>query len=238
MTMFFHKFNGRQSDYWKSEFESVEFLHRAFPQGVSVKVVVFFRRQDRFLKSIYAEVVKSRGVAIPIDEFGIFFRDALDYRRHMEIWSALFPDCAVYTYEQASNSMSDFFLRNVLHLPDTDEFDGLDVRANVRLSRDVLEYKRMLNAMEMSEVDRYLSDLACTELARSLPDDGGSHDYLAPHTRQALLQEMASGNALLSEKFAMKPFPVILEDNLKHRALYPGTLCRESRSSHRTLCAH
>jgi hypothetical protein len=222
MTMFFHKFNGRQKDYWNSEFASVEFLHRALPQEVTAKPVVFFRRQDRFLESIYGEVVKSRGVGTSIDEFGIFFREALDYRRHMEIWSGLFPGCAVYTYEQASNGMPDFFLRNVLGLPDTNAFAGLDERMNVRLSRDVLEYKRMLNATEMSAVDRYLSDLACTELANSLPEEGVYKDYLAPQARMALMEEMAAGNAGLSEIFAMKPFPNLMEDGSKDRAPYPG----------------
>jgi hypothetical protein len=229
MTMFFHKFNGRQIEYWNSEAACVEFLHRTLPQGLPVRIVVFFRRQDHFLESIYATVVTSRAVAMPIDEFAIFFREALDYRRHLEIWSDLFPDCAVFAYEQASKNISDFFLRNVLHLASTEEFDGLDARANVRLSRDVLEYKRMLNATHMSKVDRYLSGHACTELARFFPDDGAHHQYLAPHLRQALLQDMQSDNSLLSEKFAMAPFPLIVEDSRKDRLIYPGLSTERTR---------
>jgi hypothetical protein len=228
MTMFFHKFNGRQIEYWNSEAASVEFLHRTLPQGLPVRIAVFFRRQDHFLESIYATVVTSRGVAMPIDEFAIFFREALDYRRHLEIWSDLFPDCAVFAYEQASKNISEFFLRNVLHLS-TEEFDGLDERVNVRLSRDVLEYKRMLNATHMSRVDRYLSGHACIELARLFPDDGAHHEYLAPGARQALLQEMQSGNSLLSEKFAMAPFPPVVEDSRKDRLSYPGLSTERAR---------
>jgi hypothetical protein len=222
MTMFFHKFNGRGRDYWKSEREAVVFLQRAFPKEVMVRPVVFFRRQDRFLESIYAEVVKSRGVESPIDEFTYFFDEALDYKRHAEIWNAHFPDCAVYSYEQASNGMPEFFLRNILLLPDTDAFKGLDMRVNARLSRDVLEYKRMLNATEMSAVDRYLSDLACRELSQAIPDSGAYKDYLARQSRNALMEEMAAGNAFLSEKFAMKPFPTVSDDSSKDRAPYPG----------------
>jgi hypothetical protein len=222
MAMFFHKFNGRQSNYWDLEHDSIEFLARAFPQDLPVKPVAFFRRQDRFLESIYGAVVKSRGVATGIDEFGLFFREALDYWRHMEIWSAMFPDCSAYSYEQASNSICDFFFREVLQLSNTDEFDGFDVRANLRLSRDVLEYKRMLNAMEMSDVDRYLSDLACTELSRALPDDGTYQDYLVPQSRLALLQEVAIGNVLLSKTFGMNPFPEISNESLNDQASYPG----------------
>jgi hypothetical protein len=222
MTMFFHKFNARRGDYWISESEAVDFLYRALPRGVSTRLIVCFRRQDYFLESIYREVVRTRGVAMPIDEFAIFFNEALDYWRHMKIWSAFFPDCSVYTYEQASNNISEFFFRNALHITNTDEFDGLHLRMNVRLSRDVLEYKRILNGMEMSAVDRYLSNLACTELARTLPDDSRYQDYLAPDAREALLREMTANNTLLSETFGMKPFPIISNDGLKCWSPYPG----------------
>jgi hypothetical protein len=222
MTMFFHKFNGRLGDYWTSESEAIEFLYRAFPKGASLKLVVFFRRQDRFLESIYREVVKTRGVAMTIHEFRSFFNEALDYWHHMQIWSGVFPQCAVYTYEQASNNIADFFFRNVIQLSNLEEFDGLDMRLNVRLSRDILEYKRVINGIEMSEVDRYLSNLACTELARILPDDGAFSDFLEPETRVAVLNEAATGNTQLSSAFAMKPFPVVGNDGLNSWKPYPG----------------
>jgi hypothetical protein len=222
MTMFFHKFNGRLGDYWTSETEAIEFLYRAFPKDAILKLVVFFRRQDRFLESIYREVVKTRGEAMTIHEFRFFFAEALDYCHHMQIWSTIFPQCAVYTYEQASNNIADFFFRNVIKLTNLEDFDGLDSRFNVGISRDVLEYKRMLNCIEMSEVDRYLSNLACTELARILPDDGAFSDLLEPETRMAVLNEAATGNTQLSSLFAMKPFPVVGHASQNNWKPYPG----------------
>jgi hypothetical protein len=222
MTIFFHKFNGRQCDYWKSESKAIAFLHSLLPANLPTRLTVFFRRQDYFLESLYRQVVKSRAVTNPIDEFRLFMGEALDYWRHMEIWSAVFPNCAVYTYEQASNNIYEFFLRNVLQLANTEEFQGLDLRVNVRLSRDVLEYKRMLNGLDMSTVERDMSNLACTELARTQTDDGRYQDYLAPDARAALLREMECGNALLSETFGMKPFPTLSDDSLKGWVPYPG----------------
>jgi hypothetical protein len=230
MSIFFHKFDGRQyHDYWKSESEAIEFLHSVLPPDMPTKLTVFFRRQDHFLESLYRQVVKSHAVAKPIDEFRLFMSEALDYWRHMEIWSAVFPDCAVYAYEEVSNNISDFFLHNVLHLTNTEEFEGVDLRVNVRLSRDVLEYKRMLNGMDISAVDSRMSDLACTELARTLTDDGRYQDYLAPDARAALLREMERGNAVLSETFGMKPFPTLSEDSLKGWAPYPGLSAERAR---------
>jgi hypothetical protein len=221
MAMFFHKFNGRHDNYWAIEEDSVAFLCNSIPAHISKKVVVFFRRQDVFLESIYREVIKSRGVAMTIDEFRRFFMNALNYFRHMEIWRGFFSEHGVYTYEQASRNIPDFFLRNVLHITDTDNFEGLDLRMNVHLSRDLIEYKRILNNMEMSEVDRYLSNLICTEIARTLPDDRAYDDYLAPDTRETLLREMQSSNTLLSKEFGMEPFPS-LDSSKKYRKPYPG----------------
>jgi hypothetical protein len=231
MTIFFHKFNGRQDhDYWTSESEAIEFLHRVFPLDVTTRLIVFFRRQDYFLESVYQEVVKSSlSVAMPFDEFRVFFSEALNYRRHMEIWSTVFSDCAVYTYEQTSDNISEFFLRNVLHFTSTEEFEGLDLRVNVRLSRDVLEYKRMLNGIQMSAVDRCMSELACIDLALSLTDDGQYQDYLAPEARAALLRELEGDNARLSETFGMKPFPTLSDDSLKGWVPYPGLSVERAR---------
>jgi len=223
MTTFFHKFDGRQyNDYWELESEAIESLQRVLLPNMTTRLIVFFRRQDWFLESIYREVVKAHEVTMPIDEFRVFMREALDYWQHMEIWNTLFPNCSVYTYEQASNSVSAFFLRNVLNLTNTEEFEGVDLRANIGLSRDVLEYKLMLNRKDMSAVERYMSDLACTELAQKLTDDGRYRDYLAPDDRAALLCEMERGNVLLSETFGMNPFPTLSDEGLKAWAPYPG----------------
>jgi len=223
MTIFFHKLDGRQyHDYWRVEREAVESLRCVLPPDATTRLIVFFRRQDYFLESIYRELVKAQAVAMPIEEFRVLMTEALDYQRHMEIWSAVFPECTVYSYEQATKSISAFFLRNVLHVTNMEEFEGVDLRANTPLSRDVLEYKRILNRMEMSVVDRYMSDLACTELARRLTDDGRYQDYLAPGARAALLREMKQGNALLSEAFGMNPFPTLSDEVAKTWTPYPG----------------
>lgn len=223
MTMFFHKFNGRENNYWNSESEAIELLHSALPSDMRTRLVVFFRRQDYFLESIYQQVIKStRSISMRIDEFRVFLGEALDYWRNMQMWSAFFPDCVVYTHEEASSNISEFFIRKVLEIENAQEFEELDLRANVRLNRDVLEYKRILNGMELSAVDRRMNKLACTELARTLADDRRYQDYLAPDDRAALLREMGRGNALLSEKFGMTPFPALSDDNLRGWSPYPG----------------
>ena len=228
MTTFFHRFNGKNcQDYWELESDAVELLNGLLPRYLPRQIIAFFRRQDFFLESIYRQVVKSsRAVSMTIGEFRDFMGEALNYQRHMELWKASFPDCKVYSYEQASNNIADFFLRNVLHFENTQKFDGLNLRLNAALSRDVLEYKRLLNRVDVAAVDRRMCNLACTKLAQTLTDDGGFRDFLAPEVRAALLNEMESDNAILVEKFGMQPFPA---PSMEDWAPYPGLSAERAR---------
>ena len=62
---------------------------------------------------------------------------------------------------------------------DTEHFDGLDLRVNTSLARDLVEYKRELNKAT-SFVDQRMSNFVCAELERVVTDDGRYHDYLSP----------------------------------------------------------
>ena len=195
MTMFFHKLEGEVcEDYWAAEARCIELLHGVLPADMPKRVVVFFRRQDKFLESVYAQTVRTRPVSASCEQFKASVGEALDYARHMQLWSRAFPDCTVYTYEETANNAARFFLRNVLKIGDTEQFDGLDLRVNTSLARDLVEYKRELNKAT-SFVDQRMSDFVCAALERVVTDDGRYHDYLSPEARAKLLREVEAGNA-------------------------------------------
>jgi hypothetical protein len=136
--------------------------------------------------------------------------EALDYARHMQLWRGVFPDCAVYTYEETGSDAARFFLKTVLGIEDSRKFDGLDLRVNASLSRDLVEYKRVLNRSQ-SVMDQRLGNFVCAALERVVTDDGRHHDYLSPEARVRLLREVAAGNAKLCGEFGTKPFPALAE---------------------------
>jgi hypothetical protein len=208
MAMFFRKLEGEPcEDYWGQEASSVELLHSLLPAGMKERVVVFFRRQDKFLESVYAQTVRTRPVTASAEQFRGSVAEALDYWRHMQIWSRLFPDCAVYSYEETANNAASFFLRDVLGIDDTTAFEGLDLLVNRSLPRDLIEYKRALN-QATSFVDRRMNTYVCAKLERMVDDDGTYRDYLAPNARAKLLRDIEPGNVLLSHNFGMRSFPV------------------------------
>ena len=205
MTMFFHKLEGDTcEDYWAEESRCIELLHGVLPADMPKHVVVFFRRQDKFLESVYAQTVRTRPLSESCEQFTDTVGEALDYSRHMRLWRCAFPECAVYTYEETANDAARFFLRNVLKTGDTEQFEGLDLRVNTSLARDLVEYKRELNRAA-SFVDQRMSDFVCAELERVVTDDGRYRDFLSPEVRAKLMRDVEAGNATLSRDFGMTP---------------------------------
>jgi hypothetical protein len=96
MTMFFHKLEGETCEhYWAAESRCIELLHGVLPADMPKRVVVFFRRQDKFLESVYAQTVRTRPLSESCEQFRDTAGEALDYARHMRLWRRAFPDCAV-----------------------------------------------------------------------------------------------------------------------------------------------
>ena len=115
MTMFFHKLEGEDcGDYWTAEARCIELLHDVLPHDLPKRVVVFFRRQDKFLESVYAQTVRTRPLSATCEQFAASVGEALDYALHMRLWSRVFPDCVVHSYEETANAAARFFLGNVL----------------------------------------------------------------------------------------------------------------------------
>ena len=222
MTMFFHKLEGDTcEDYWAEESRCIELLHGVLPADMPKHVVVFFRRQDKFLESVYAQTVRTRPLSESCEQFRDTAGEALDYARHMRLWRRAFPDCVVYTYEETANDAARFFLRNVLKTGDAEQFEGLDLRVNTSLTRDLVEYKRELNKAT-SFVDQRMSDFVCAELERVVTDDGRYRDFLSPEVRAKLMRDVEAGNATLSRDFGMTPFPTLTEQSTSDWKSYPG----------------
>jgi hypothetical protein len=223
MSTFFHKFNGRSQDYWRLESDAIELFKGALPPDITTKVLVFFRRPDHFLESVYRQFLRStQPFSMPIDKFRVVMREALDYYGHFAAWRAVFPNCTAYTYEEVERNIVEFFLRNVLQLKCLDEFKQGSQLAKFRWSRDVVEYKKLLDQGDMSSVDRKMNIFALTRLALLYVNDSEHQDFLEPEARIALLRDLEPGNLLLRQESGMKPFPVLSDEEINSWAPYPG----------------
>jgi hypothetical protein len=204
MTGFFYcLYNRPCGDYWEHERRCVEAVRTCLPEHVECSLYCYVRRQDRFLESLYNQCVKHwPGFDGDITAFLGRVREAMDYARHFDIWRKAFGDNALHvrSYEPAADRLLEDFLAWSLGISELKDFVPLGQRVNERLSRDLLEYKRILNRLELPRADATTDMVQIMELARTMGDNGRYHDYLSPDERQTLLQEFAESNALLVER--------------------------------------
>ena len=93
MTTFFPQFGATQGDvYWSRESRGVEAL-ASILSNHKVSIVCYLRRQDRFIESLYNQMVKQpKGFSGSVDEFLGLSECMLDYYRHLEVWADRFGD--------------------------------------------------------------------------------------------------------------------------------------------------
>jgi hypothetical protein len=208
----------------------IKTLHSVVPSGVdTVQIVCYFRRPDRYAESLYSQHVK-RGVSFDgtFDEFLPLIRPALLYNTCLRAWSDVFgiESCTVRIYECAKGDVVSDFLRNVLHVDDIGRFSQIHNQANERVSRDMLEFKRLKNrTARFSERDMERTILRLLdeemELRRAEPDC--YQDFLSPQARARLLSFAEPEIEALRASHGVSPFPPFdLEDAKAKWKRYPG----------------
>jgi hypothetical protein len=170
-----------------------------------VAVLVMLRRQDRFLESLYAEVVMSKNYRGSVDRF-IGQRGWLaDYYERLRMWEDVFGTgrVSVRVFEPRSFGMP--LERYFLEWLGGTWNSALEpaARYNVTVPRSLVEYKRALNQRQPRSVStqyrRWLEDLAANTDEARLPPL--SPHYLTHQTRIELMERFEEGNRLTAERF-------------------------------------
>ncbi|MFA6900009.1 MAG: hypothetical protein WC256_07355 [Desulfurivibrionaceae bacterium] len=204
MTSLFYRLYDRPcGDYWEHERRCVAALRLCLPKGVEYVIYCYVRRQDLFLESLYNQCVKhTPGFGGDIMEFLGCMHETLDYTRQLEIWGEVFGRDALYvrSYEPVADRLPEDFLAWALNIDHAEGFFPLGDRVNERLSRDLLEYKRILNRIGMLRADAATAMVQIMELSRIMGDVRSYHDYLSPEERQSLLKGFAESRALLTNR--------------------------------------
>src|SRR3954451_6273317 len=127
----------------------IDTLRSLIPSGIDTpQIVCYFRRPDRYAESLYSQHVK-RGIIFdgPFEEFLPIIRPALLYNEYMQAWGEAFGDnsCNVRMYEPVRADVVSDFIRQVMGIGEMDHFAQSNNQGNERVSRDVLEFKRLKN---------------------------------------------------------------------------------------------
>lgn len=193
-------------DSWEAERQAVELLQSTIPKNLDIQVVCYFRRPDQFLESIYNQIIKATRYSGSIDEFLEVMKPALDYAKQIQLWQQVFgqENCKVYGYENAGQDIVSDFLLKTLGVDDFGDYEKKELRLNSRLSRDVLEFKRILNKIPASRAHLDMNKHSSVLLTNQLGDDGRYHDYLLPEKRSQLLKELNPMLELVESQFGVR----------------------------------
>jgi hypothetical protein len=210
----------------------IESLRASIPAGVECHILCYVRRPDHYLESLYNQNVK-KGALLTGDvaDFLTMIDDILDYHLYLSIWRDVFGKsaCSVRVYEAALPNLIDDFVRNVLKIEDLSSFTRPNLRANERLSRDVLEYKRFKNEhIRYSErkMERGIFALVDNRIA----NPNNNHEYLSPDDRAALLSRLEPSMERLRTEFNLPLFPSFnLEAARASWQPYPGLTLEKKR---------
>lgn len=197
-----------------------------------VNVIVYFRRQDHYVESWYAQIVKagSPGFLGSIENLVDRLRRAglLDFLGLADRWSAFVGDAATHVrpYERGQlrghNVVEDFV--KILGIPDITTYTLSERDANPSLSRDQI---LLIQAFHQAG----LGELMPKKLRVPLPLDQSSGKYLlSPEQRQELVDECRSNTEALARKylgredgrFFLEAEPLQSGENWTPLA-YPGT---------------
>jgi hypothetical protein len=208
----------------------IDTLRSLMPDGIaSTQVVCYFRRPDRYAESLYSQHVK-RGIIFDgtFAEFLPIIKPALFYNEHIRAWSDVFgkDHCIARLYEPVRGDVVSDFCRNVLCMEDTADFSHVHKKANERLSRDALEFKRLRNTTASAserDIERTILRLVDEKMQLRNGEPDCYHDFLSPDERAELLRLIQPEMAALQSTYRVPAFPLFdLESARTRWSPYPG----------------
>lgn len=154
-----HRWRSSSAAYWDARDKFIESLRNAFPFD-DVEILICLRRQESFARSVFQERVK---VTKSSDPFSIFLhkeRALFDYLGQVEAYASHFPSINIVTFDQLVGS-GDLHTAFFEHLSVDVSFTDHKPVSNVSLPIELVEFKRLLNATDMSrdEIDRIGKEL-------------------------------------------------------------------------------
>jgi hypothetical protein len=180
---------------------------RKLLRGINVNVIIYLRRQDIFVQSVYRERLKAN----EIREFTQAFEQG-DYPRLLDFHTILghWQKCVgrgnvVVRVFEANQLVKGDVLDDFLRLIRADGIEGLErsgKHANPTVSRSLLEISRALNSLnikgeKVASFKMWLSDI----LPESEATVADRHKLIRPAERLDILEKFAAGNEKIARDY-------------------------------------
>lgn len=184
-------------------------LKLLLPDAYNVKIILYLRRQDNFIASIYAQYVKLHAhnnfYTKTIQEFIEEYSAYMDYYEILNNWSRVFgkENIIVRAYEKHQlkdeDIVSDFI--STLGLSSMQDYKSPADSVNPAIGRDELEFKRLINILSINSniKTRKIPELL---LQRSVINKYfQEQSFLSPSERLKILDKYDDGNQRIAKEF-------------------------------------
>ena len=202
-------------------------IKRVFKKmGVSIKVIVYLRRQDEQLESHWNQKVKNSPVSLPtsFDDYlsgGGYAYMPFEYDKALDRIAARIgkDNLIVRVYDRrrfvGGTIFSDFL--NALGLEWSDDFQLLPYTSNVRLPNNAVEIKRIANPLFYKKDENYdfycdaISDAFGMELMKDRPR--ADTTMFSPQQREEFMARYNEGNAYVAREYLDRDDGILFEDD-------------------------
>lgn len=216
-----------------SEYETDKFLEGVKEKCENVKVVIYLRRQDREIESIYNEHIKSAGEYNTFQEFitsDDSYKTWVDYLSKLDTISRIVgkENLIVRIYEKqqliGNDTVTDFL--SVLGIPADKEEWIRSKGANLSVGGNYLEINRLINSAQSADhhfdswdIKYDVRDI-CVELSSFFNQKKGEHGFFVPDERKKFLKKFARDNERIAREYLQREDGTLFYDERMDFAVY------------------
>lgn len=210
--------------HWNDKFLSWEDIQKDFASiGLTLKLVIYLRRQDAFAQSLWAQKIKTGYTrSFPTFLESPLFNDYyLDYYKRLQELSSEIgrENIIVRTYDKArfarlGTSITADFLEAV-GLTETDEYVQLETaNLNPSLFGPYLEVKRLLNRNPIFKTRQNFGTKLLINIMQGEGHyiDFNSNQFLSRADQKKLLKKFKQSNALVAREYLHKEDGILFEE--------------------------
>jgi hypothetical protein len=214
MTWFFLDVQGkpRADDYWQNETGLIKELFNFCDGFDEISIACYLRPQDEFAASLYNQFVKNVfGISEAFEEFIETAKPIFDYERHIQLWGNVFgaDSISIRNFSTCKENITKDFCESFLTADCFHEAKKKDFMANLRLSRDVLEFKRIFNRIKPDRSLAFIALCCFMEIDKEFKDKPGYQVFAPNEFRKTYFSSYMEGNDKLAERYNLGEFPAM-----------------------------
>jgi hypothetical protein len=210
---------------------------RQVTEDYNVKIIVYLRRQDYLVQSMYNQLVREPTIRLTVTIQEFIQRNMynvlvyLDFSHRLEVWKNNFGknNIIVRVYEKAQlpeGIFADFL--EVIGLDFTDEYVLPEKKvANISFDLDVLEFLRLLNSIPMTVSHHTELLVTLNSLSQKIGERDSDHRHLLfPWEQVELLERYKESNSQVAREYLGREderlFYEAWPDPQDSQVFYPG----------------